>query len=70
MTHTAARGTNGAQTSLWPPMWGKTALQVDPPSLDQLKLQGVDYMNWAIIMDMGGLKFQVSSPPFHFYFHE
>jgi len=69
-TSTAARGTNGAQTSLWPPMWGKTALQVDPPSLDQLKLQGVDYMNRAIIMDMGELKFQVSSPPFHFYFHE
>jgi len=56
-TSTAARGTNGAQTSLWPPMWGKTALQVDPPSLDRLKLQGVDYTNWAIIMDMGQLKF-------------
>jgi len=62
-------GTNGAQTFLWPPMWCKTASQVDPPSLDGLKLQGVDYTNWGIIMDME-LKFQVSSPPFSFYFHE
>jgi hypothetical protein len=50
---TVARGTNGAQTFLWPPIWRKTASQVDPPSLDQLKLQDVDYTNWAIIMDMG-----------------
>lgn len=68
-TSTAARGTNGAQTFLWPPMWRKTASQVDPPTLDQLKLQGVDYTNWAIIMDMGELKFQVSSISFSFYFH-
>jgi len=62
---------SGTNRALWPPMWRKTASQVDPPSLDGLKLQGVDYTNRAIIMDME-LKFQVStgSPPFSFYFHE
>lgn len=58
-TSTAARGTNGAQTSLWPPMWQKTVTGEDPPTLDRLKLQGVDYTTRAIIMDMGDLKFQV-----------
>jgi len=51
-------------------MWHKTALQVDPPTLDWLKLQGVDYTNRAIIMDMGELKFQVSSTPFPIYFQK
>jgi len=69
-TSTAARGTNGAQTFIWPSMWRKTPLQVDPPRLDRLKLQGVDRTNRAIIMDMGELKFQVSSSLFSFYFHK
>jgi len=69
-TSTAARGTNGAQTFMWPSMWCKTALQVDPPTLDRLKLQGVDRTNRAIIMDMGELKFQVRISLFSFYFHK
>jgi hypothetical protein len=60
-TSTASRGTNGAQTFLWPPMWRKTASEQDPPTLDRLKLQGVGCTNRAIIMDMGDLKFQVSN---------
>ncbi len=53
------RGTNNAQTSLWPDMWKESKKIPHPPSITTLKLAKVTYTNRAIILHLGALVFQV-----------
>jgi hypothetical protein len=57
---TVYRGTCGAQSSLWPPMWRKVKGKPDPPLIQSLKWGAVSFTNRAIVMDLGLLHFQVS----------
>ena len=60
------RGTNNAQTSLWPEMWKESKKVPHPPSITALKLAKVTYTNRAIILHLGALVFQVCV---HFALH-
>ncbi len=55
------RGTNNAQTSLWPDMWKESKKKPPRPSqaITTLKLAKVTYTNRAIILHLGALVFQV-----------
>lgn len=57
---TVYRGTCGAQSSLWPPMWRKVKGKPDPPLIQSLKWEAVSFSNRAIVMNLGPLHFQVS----------
>lgn len=61
---TVHRGTCGAQTSLWPPMWRKVQGNPDPPPIQSLRWGAVSFSNRAIVMDLGVLHFQVSCSKF------
>lgn len=55
------RGTNNAQTRLWPDMWKESKKKPPCPSqaITMLKLVKVIYINHAIILHLGALVFQV-----------
>ena len=53
------RGSNNAQTSLWPDMWKESKKIPHPPSITMLKLAKVTYTHRAIILQLGALVFQV-----------
>lgn len=65
---TVYRGTCGAQSSLWPPMWRKVKGKPDPPLIQSLKWGAVSFTNRAIVMDLGPLYFQVSCSNSSFQF--
>jgi hypothetical protein len=53
------RGTNSAQTPLWPPDFAITASQCNPPSIQALELKGVSTTSRAIILNLGPLSLKV-----------
>ncbi|RDB17730.1 hypothetical protein Hypma_001157 [Hypsizygus marmoreus] len=59
-TSVVTRGTNGAQTWLWPSMWRKTSRQLNPPSIQTLSLRDITMTSRAVILDMGPLFLKLS----------
>ncbi|KAH7906784.1 hypothetical protein BJ138DRAFT_1104858 [Hygrophoropsis aurantiaca] len=60
---TIKRGTNGAQTPVWPPKFQCPAKRKrdapDPPSIEELELQDISYTGRTLVMDFRDLWLQV-----------
>lgn len=56
------RGSNGHQTSLYPPMWKESSdpEAPAPPAIQSLRLQAIDHTNRGLILDLGPLSLMVS----------
>jgi hypothetical protein len=52
---TIKRGTNGAQTSVWPQMWRQMKKGPTPPSIQTLRLCNMESAGRSITLDFGPL---------------
>lgn len=66
---TIMRGTNKAQTPLFPPQLVMTKDRPHPPSIQSLELQGVATTSRAIVLNLGGLSLKVSIIAITYHLH-